>query len=189
VGVRKTMALLAAEAAVTVVAPEASEALRSLADDGRVIYRAEPFAPAHLEEAFLVIAATDQTAVNQAVAEAARTRGVLLNLAADAEETEGDFATMATVRRGDLLMGITTGGAGPSLAARIKQDLESQYKPYWKPYTDLLRTMRNIAKRDIADPEERTVALRRLAASETIQNCFVSGIGDPYQEAMKCLFL
>jgi precorrin-2 dehydrogenase/sirohydrochlorin ferrochelatase len=180
------MALLAAGAEVTVVAPEASPALRGLAEDGRITHLAEPFSPAHLEEAFLVIAATDRTEVNQMAADAARERGVLLNLAADAED--GDFATMAAVRRGDLVLGVTTGGAGPALAARIKQDLEARYGADWDRYVSLLGAMRIVAKRDITDPEERANALRRLAASDTVRSSFASGDGAAYEEAMRCLF-
>jgi precorrin-2 dehydrogenase/sirohydrochlorin ferrochelatase len=189
VGVRKASALIAAGAEVTVVAPEASPALRVLAEDGRVTHIAQPFDPVHLEEAFLVIAATDRSEVNQAVAGAARTRGVLLNLAADTDDAEeGDFAAMASVRRGDLVLGVTTGGAGPALTARIKQDLEGQYGLCWERYVALLGEMRSVAKRDIPDSEQRAKALRRLAASDTVRTCFTDGHGNAYEEAMKCLF-
>ena len=188
VGVRKAMALIAAGATVTVIAPEASPALRVLADDGRILYHAEMFTPAHLEEAFLVIAATDRREVNKAVADAARVRGVLLNLAADADDEAGDFATMAMVRRDDLILGVTTGGAGPALSAHIRRDLEAQYDLYWEPYVALLGAMRTIARRAIADPDERAIALRRLAASDTVRNCFATGTGSAYEEAMRCLF-
>ncbi len=189
VGARKASALLAAGAAVTVVAPQVCPALRALAKDGSVTHIAEPFTPAHLEEAFLVIAATDRSDVNQAAADAARARGILLNLAADTADAEdGDFATMATVRRGDLVLGVTTGGAGPALTARIRQDLEAQYGPHWERYVALLGVMRTIAKRDISDTEERARALRRLASSDTVRSCSADGSGDAYEEAMKCLF-
>ena len=189
VGVRKAMALIAAGATVTVIAPNASPALRVLADDGRVLYRAEPFTPAHLEEVFLVIAATDRSNVNQLVAKAARARGVLLNLAADADEADaGNFATMAMVRRDDLIIGVTTGGAGPALSAHIRRDLDAQYALYWESYVALLSAMRGVAKRNIADPDERAVALRRLAASDAVRNCFANGTGSAYEEAMRCLF-
>jgi precorrin-2 dehydrogenase/sirohydrochlorin ferrochelatase len=180
VGVRKSVALLGAGAEVTVVAPEASPALLVLANDGHVT---------HLEEAFLVIAATDRSEVNLAVADAARARGVLLNLAADTDDAEdGDFAAMASVRRGDLVLGVTTGGAGPALTARIKQELETHYGLHWERYVALLGAMRSVAKRDIPDPEQRAKALRRLAASDTVRTCFTDGSGDPYKEAMQCLF-
>ncbi|MBC8101875.1 MAG: bifunctional precorrin-2 dehydrogenase/sirohydrochlorin ferrochelatase, partial [Cytophagales bacterium] len=169
VGARKAMALLAAEAVVTVIAPEAGEALRVLAQDGRVTFLSEMFSPEQLEEAFLVIAATNRSEVNQMVAEAARARGVLLNLAAEAEEEAGDFAAMATVRRGDLVIGVTTGGAGPALTSRVRQDLEARFGLYWENYVALLGAMRGVAKREIADPDERAKALRRLAASEEVR--------------------
>src|SRR5205085_991699 len=121
VGARKASALCDAGATVVVISPEVTEKVINAAENGLLTHIPQPFAPEHLNEAFLAVAATDSPAVNAAVRAAARERGILLNLAADASdktgdatEDPGDFATMATVRRGDLLLALTTGGAGPA---------------------------------------------------------------------------
>ncbi|MGC4042699.1 MAG: bifunctional precorrin-2 dehydrogenase/sirohydrochlorin ferrochelatase [Armatimonas sp.] len=153
VGRRKADALREAGAEVTVLSLETTG----------------PFEETQLEGAFLVVAATDDPAVNDAVAQAAHQRGVLLNLAAPGEETdEGDFATMASVRRGSLLLAVTTGGAGPALSARLKRELHTQFGPEWALLTALLAEARAEAKKRIADPAERTERLRALANSETL---------------------
>ena len=187
VGGRKAAGLWEAGASVVVVAPELREAkLRELVAAGSVKYVEVPFMPTHLDHAFLAIAATDNARVNTAVAAAARARGVLLNHAADAEG--GDFATMATVRRGDLVVALTTGGAGPALTARLRRELDGQFGPEWAAYTALLGEMRTLAQQTLPDPQARTVALRRLAEREAVRELLARGETDAArQEALDCL--
>ena len=186
---RKVAALVEAGAAVTVVAPEVNGKIRELAAAGCVKVREEPFMPSHIHQAFLVIAATDSPAVNGAVADAARAGGALLNLAAPGDDSEsGDFATMATVRRGELLIALTTGGAGPAVAARLRRELDAQFGPEWTPYVALLREMRVAAKVRYDDDTTRTAALRRLAASDDVRHLLRAGDTEgARREALICL--
>jgi precorrin-2 dehydrogenase / sirohydrochlorin ferrochelatase len=193
VGARKVKALLEASATVVVVAPDACEEIRGLAENGAVTYFAEAFAPAHLDGAFLVIAATDLPAVNEAVARATRERGVLLNLSAPGDDAEsgdfGDFATMATVRRGGLLVALTTGGAGPALTAWLARQMGEQFGTEWAEYVSLMGEMRTAAKIRITDAAARTAALRRLAAADGIREKLAAGDRTAArEEAMACLF-
>lgn len=182
VGERRARALIEAGAEVVVVAPE-------LLHESGAAHVAAPFHPDHLDGAFLVIAATDRPEVNAAVAAAARARGLPVSLAAPGgDEDSGDFVTMAAVRRGDLLIAVTTGGAGPALAARLRRDLEAQFGPEWEPYIDLLREMRDMAKRQFAG-EQRTTALRRLAASDAVRARLAAGDAEgARREALACLW-
>jgi siroheme synthase-like protein len=181
VGERKARALVEAGANVVVVALALTAA--GLAEDvraGHVCHVAAPFTPEHLEGAFLAIAATDRPEVNAAVAHAARARGVLVNLAAppaenDARDDFGDFATMASVRRGDLLIAVSTGGAGPALAARLKRDLGERFGPEWADFVALLGEMRVCARQILPDEAARTSALRRLAASDAVRLALARG--------------
>ena len=210
VGERKARALAEAGANVIVVAPTLTSA--RLAEDveaGHVCHTAAAFAPEHLDGVFLAIAATDRPDVNAAVAQAARARGVLVNLAAPVEappapnsggagsgkpvalpvsgtpriggggglvaDDFGDFVTMAAVRRGDLLVAITTGGAGPALAARLKRELEERFGPEWADFVTLLGSLRAEAKQTLPDETARTAALRRLAASDAVRERIACG--------------
>lgn len=148
-----------------------------------------PFVETQLEGAFLVVAATDNPTVNEAIANAARERGILLNLAAPGEETdEGDFATMASVRRGSLLLAVTTGGAGPALSSRLKKELHTQFGPEWALLTALLAEARAEAKKRITDPTERAERLRTLANSETLLEKLRTGdFEGAMQETTECL--
>lgn len=192
VGERKALALMDAGAQVAVVAPAVTPTLAErLRADDRATHIETWFAPEHLHDAFLVVAATDSPPVNAAVAWAARERGALVNLAAPAEteaETEGDFVTMATVRRGELLLALTTGGAGPALTARLKREIEAQFGEEWGAYAALLREMRDEAKRRYADEKDRATALRKLAAADTVRTKLAAGDADGARaEARACL--
>ncbi len=127
VGVRKVAALLAAGGDVVVVAPEADPALETLADQGALRLVRHPFAPANLDGAFLALAATDDPRVNRAVADAARARGVLVNVADDPAAC--DFTVPATVRQGDVTLAVSTGGRSPAFARFLRQSLERWLTP------------------------------------------------------------
>ncbi len=168
-----------------------AEALREAGADVVVLSleTTGPFEEGQLDGAFLVVAATNNAEVNEVVARAARERGVLLNLAAPGDTTEsGDFATMASVKRGSLLLSVTTGGAGPALSARLRRELQSQFGPEWALFTALLAEVRHEAKRRITDPTERANRLRSLAESETVLEKIRAGdLDSAMEEAAACL--
>ena len=198
VGARKARALAEAGASVTVVAPEACDDLRALAEAGSVVHLAAPFTPELLErDTFLVVAATDKPEVNSLVVRIAREKRVLVNQAAPGDDGEesagggGDFATMAAVRRGDLLLALTTGGAGPALTARLRRQMESSFGPEWADYVSLLAEMRVEAKRRLAaaEPASRVAALRRLASCDAVRERLAAGDDEgAREEARACLF-
>jgi precorrin-2 dehydrogenase/sirohydrochlorin ferrochelatase len=113
---RKAEGLSRCGARVVVVSPEISWRPR----DG-VVWRRRTFRPADVRGAALVFAATDDPAVNRAVARAARARGVPANVA-DAPAW-CDFTLPSVFRRGKLTLAISTGGASPALARRLREDL------------------------------------------------------------------
>ena len=122
VAARKALRLIAAGARLSVIAPRLSEALAGLAAAGSLVHQERPYRDGDLEGALLAFAATDDAAVNRAVAAEARSRGILVDLL-DASR-EGDFTTPALLARGDLLITASTGGASPGLARRIIGELE-----------------------------------------------------------------
>lgn len=109
-------------AAVTVLAPELIAAVRAYADDGRARLLERPFAPGDTEGYFLVLVATDNGQVNRAVADEARSRGILVNAADDAANC--DFILPALVRRGDFAIAASTGGSSPAMARWLRERLE-----------------------------------------------------------------
>jgi precorrin-2 dehydrogenase/sirohydrochlorin ferrochelatase len=185
-------ALWEAGADVVVIAPILSEKLAEWVETGQVTHCAAQFEEKQLQGAFLVVAATNLPAVNTAVREAANAQNILVNVAG-AEEGEassdfGDFTTMATVRRGDLLIAIATGGAGPALSARLRRELEVKFGDEWGEYVSLLGKLRDAAKAHIPDATARAEALRRLAEDEGLFEKVMNGnYGAAWEEGLECL--
>ena len=133
---RKARKLLQAGAEVVVVSPAVLSELESIGAEIR--YR--PYEAGDLEGADLAFTATDSREVNAAVAREARERGVLVN-AAD-KPSEGDFAVPSTLRRGGLQVAVSTGGASPTLARRIRKELEASFGPEWAGVVEELEAAR-----------------------------------------------
>jgi siroheme synthase-like protein len=118
VALRKTRGLLEAGARVTVVAPEWLPEFEPLA----VRLEQRRFRISDLDGAFLVFAATNDRRVNRRIGDGAKRRGIPVNVADRAAEC--DFIVPARVRRGRLQAAVSTGGANPRLAARLRRELE-----------------------------------------------------------------
>lgn len=127
VAARKTLALLEADARVTVGAPTFDAALRTLAAEGRIALRPGRFEPGWLDAAWLVVAATDDRTVNAAVRDAATARRLWVNVVDDPELSA--FQVPAVVDRSPLVIAISSGGAAPVLARRVRERLEAMFDP------------------------------------------------------------
>uniref|UniRef100_A0A831TWP4 precorrin-2 dehydrogenase n=1 Tax=Geobacter metallireducens TaxID=28232 RepID=A0A831TWP4_GEOME len=127
VAARKCLLLLEAGARITVVASRLDPLLEELRAEGRIACHTRPYAAGDLVGAFLAFAATDDPAVNRAVAEDAQALGILVDITGAPEY--GSFTTPAAFRRGDLLITVSTGGKSPALARRISRELARQFGP------------------------------------------------------------
>lgn len=159
VAARKVAGLRAAGADVLLVSPDAAPALQTMAERGEIAWRRELYGTACLAGVFLVMACTDSREVNAAVTREASERGLLV-LCAD-DPGAGSFVSPATVRRGDLLLTVSTGGAGPTLAAVLRERLEAEYGPEWAEMVEIVGSMRESVK---TNPGEagRKAAVRRV---------------------------
>ncbi|NLZ17320.1 MAG: bifunctional precorrin-2 dehydrogenase/sirohydrochlorin ferrochelatase [Desulfobulbaceae bacterium] len=126
---RKTTGLLTAGAQVRIISPELTATLRQYALEGRISWLSQPFAPEDVADAFLVFAATSSPEVQAEVCTAAHRAGCLVNMV-DAPEL-CDFHVPAILRRGDLVLAVSTAGTSPALAAwlkaRLEQDIGGEY--------------------------------------------------------------
>ncbi len=173
VGESKVAGLLAAQARVRVVAPEATATLQEWALAGRVDWAAREFEPADLEGAALVVVATSSPDLNARVFRLARERRVLCNVVDDPAHC--DFYYPAIVRRGDLQIAISTGGRSPALAQRLRQELEEQFAPEYADWLEALGRARDeLRARDDLDAETRRRLLHFLARPESFEE-FRSG--------------
>ncbi len=145
---RKARKLLQARAKVVVISPDVRPEIESMAAE--VCRR--PYREGDLEGAFLAFAATNRREVNAAVAREAREKGIPVNVADD--PTEGDFALPSTLRRGRLQVAVSTGGASPTLARRIRRELESAFGFEWAGVVEELSRARRNGHRAEDDLEE-----------------------------------
>jgi siroheme synthase-like protein len=122
VAARKTRSLLDAGAVVTVVSPTLSESLASLVGSQAVIWIARPYASGDLANAFLAVAATDDSAVNRLVVDDARASRVLVG--GVERDLDADFLGAATVRAEDVVVAVGTGGSSPAFARILCAEIE-----------------------------------------------------------------
>jgi len=160
VAAEKTAGLLDCDARVTVVAPEVSAELRL--PGVTVVERA--FEEADADGRFLVLAATDDRAVNAAVSRAAAARATPCNVADDPELCS--FILPAVVRRDPIVVGVSTGGASPALAQRVRDDVADLLGPRHAELARLLQALRPWARRHFATYEERRDFFQQLVAEE-----------------------
>ena len=160
IATRKVQGLLDADALVVVVSPALCEALATLAVQGVITYQARPFRADDVLGCTLVIGATDQLEVNRAVCKAARAHDVWVNIVDTPEAC--DFIAPAIVRRGPLQIAISTGGHSPTLAKRIRMQLEEAYGPEYGRLLEKLGRERQRIRHLIRDPDLRKAYYERL---------------------------
>ncbi|GLH65362.1 NAD(P)-binding protein [Parageobacillus sp. G301] len=157
---RKIHGLLEAKANITVVAPTITSGIQQLEAAGKLIWRQKTFSPDDLEEAWVVIAATNNRDVNEAVAKAAKPYQ-LINIADDPERS--NFHVPAVIRRGRLTIAISTGGASPTIAQQIRRQLEELYDDDYGRYIDFLYECRQWILRNVHDEQKRKELFKAIA--------------------------
>jgi len=137
---RKVKLLHNADADLIVVSPKFSDSLSDFLEDGRIKYLEENFRENHLENSFLVIAATSDREVNRKVSKSAREKNILVNVIDDKELS--NFTLTANFNRGNLMIAVSTAGASPALSASIKERLKEEFGPAYSIYLDILERLR-----------------------------------------------
>ncbi len=154
IGLEKVEGLLACDGEVTLIAPTALEALQAYAREGSIRWEQRPYAgPADLEGVFMAIAATDDTDVNIAVYDDAERRAMLVNVV-DVPPL-CNFILPAIVRTGPLAIAISTAGASPALAKRMKREIEGQFGAEYARLAILLNEVRGWAKGTLPTYQDR----------------------------------
>lgn len=159
VATQKVASLLPAKAHIVIVSPTLHDTLQPLAESGQITWKQKEFEPRDLDDAILIIAATNETAVNEAVQEAAQ-HWQLINRTD--QQSESDFITPAIVRRGPLVLTVSTSGASPALARKIKADLEDQFDEIYEDYVCFLQQARLMIAAKYDKGSQRRAALQAL---------------------------
>ena len=153
VGLEKVEGLLACDADVTLVAPDAVPELEELAAEGSIAWERRAFGPADLEGKFMAIAATSDTDVNISVYDAAERRAMLVNVV-DVPPL-CNFILPAIVRSGPLAIAISTAGASPALAKRMKREISEAFGEPYARLAVMLNDARGWAKGNLPTYQDR----------------------------------
>ena len=156
---RKITGLIEAMAVVTVISPKLTPELMRYAEEGKLTWKEKDFTAEDIQDAFLVIAATNQPEINHAVKKAAAPHQ-LISLVDDPEES--DFILPAVVNQGKLSITVSTSGASPILAKKIKREIADQYGPEYKEYVDFLYSCRKKILEEINDPKIKKLLLSEI---------------------------
>ena len=153
-------------AEVRVVSPTITPGLRRLAATGLIRHIHRRWRLADLRGAWLVYAATDDRVVNHEIAVRARAGGCLVNAVNTPEE--GNVLVPAVMRRGDLVIAISTGGVSPALARTLRRELTRQFGAEYQAFLALLGQARRLLGEKVRSEARRRLLLRRLVESNVL---------------------
>jgi len=133
----------------------------ALRDAGAVVevFANGAWTPSDLDGAFIVVASSDDATERDAIADAARERGALVNVMDDVPNC--DFAAPAIVRRGDLAIAIGTGGRSPAIAREVREELEERYGPEWGEVLEIVGEVRAETVAELPDLRVRAARWHR----------------------------
>ena len=154
-------------AKIVVVSPRAVQTVKEQARAGEITWHQRVFLASDVRGAFLVIAATNSSEVNDTVFRACRARRVLCNAVDDPEHC--DFFYPAVVRRGLLQIAISTNGRAPALAAQLRRDLEDQFGPHWSSWVEQVGKLRREIRGQKLPAETRRQLVLQLASADAFR--------------------
>lgn len=164
VGLEKVEGLLACGADVLLVAPDAVPALQELAAEGSIRWERREYRSGDLEGCLIAIAATDDTDVNIAVSDDAEQRAMLVNVV-DVPPL-CNFILPAIVRTGPLAVAISTAGASPALAKRMKREIGELFGEPYATLAILLNDVRGWAKDTLPTYQDRKEFFEGIVGGE-----------------------
>jgi siroheme synthase-like protein len=154
IGLEKVEGLLACDGDVTLIAPTAHPDLEEMAAEGSIKWEKRPYAgAADLEGVFMVIAATNDSEVNIGVFDDAEKRAMLVNIV-DVPPL-CNFILPAIVRTGPLAIAISTAGASPALAKRMKREISALFGEDYARLAVILNDARGWAKGTLPTYQDR----------------------------------
>ncbi len=188
VGLEKVEGLLACDGDVTLIAPEAHPELAQLALEGSIRWERREYQPGDLDGALIAIAATDDSELNIRVFEDAEARSMLVNVV-DVPPL-CNFILPAIVRNGPLAVAISTAGASPALAKRMKKEIGELFGEPYAVLAMLLNDVRGWAKANLPTYQDRKEFFESIVGGqpdpiELLRNGDVQGVRELIEDAMR----
>jgi precorrin-2 dehydrogenase/sirohydrochlorin ferrochelatase len=167
VGTRKVKTLLACGARVTVVSPEATPELETLAAHEHIVLKRRDYRNSDQQGIFLTIGATDDTALNSRIHRDAEQGGRLCNIAD--QPALCNFVLPSVIRQGDLTIAISTSGQSPAFAKYLRRQMQERFGPEYGILLDLMGAVRRRLLRNEHAPEAHKPLFERLIAAGLLE--------------------
>jgi precorrin-2 dehydrogenase/sirohydrochlorin ferrochelatase len=161
---RKTRALLKIGADVTIISPEITKRIDKEKLKGKIKHVSRQYKKGDSKKAFVIIAATDSYEINKKVSQDAP---CLVNVVDSPSLC--NFIVPSVIRRGPLIIAISTSGISPALSKSIRRELDRLYTPEFAKYLKLLEKIRGRAMKEIPVKKKRTEFLKSLASEKMIK--------------------
>jgi precorrin-2 dehydrogenase/sirohydrochlorin ferrochelatase len=181
---RKTLSLLAAGAKVVVTSPSVTPGLHKLSRSNEIMLRIKEFDASDVEGCALVVAATDNRDVNTRAARECKARGILVNAAVPPEESS--FIVPSVVERGALMIAVSTSGASPALAKKIRRDIEQRFGPEYGQFLALFASIRTQVQAAVPDEVTRIKIYNAIVDSDVL-DLFKQGRPQEAEERMRTI--
>ncbi len=182
VAARKIGMLLQSQARVTVVSPELCPAVRELADKGAIEYHQTRFIPEFLDEAILVIAATDDTIVNAEVSVAAKELRIPVNVVDSPDLCT--FIMPSVIDRSPIVVAVSSGGAAPVLARTLRARMETLIPASYGRLGALAGSFRDKVKAHFKRPADRRLFWEKIIQGPVAEMVF-AGQDDAAKAALE----
>ncbi|QBX60567.1 Hypothetical protein SaO217_2503 [Staphylococcus aureus] len=152
---------------MTVISPTITEKLQNMVDKGVVIWKGKEFEPSDIVDAYLVIAATNEPRVNEAVKQALPEHALFNNVG---DASNGNVVFPSALHRDKLTISVSTDGASPKLTKSIMAELEALYPPSYSSYIDFLYTCRQKIKLLDITYNEKQQLLSQIVSQEYLNH-------------------
>ncbi|CCO24555.1 precorrin-2 dehydrogenase/sirohydrochlorin ferrochelatase family protein [Maridesulfovibrio hydrothermalis] len=165
VGVRKLKSLLECDPAnVTVLdTAEPSAEMHEICRDKRVDFEKRPFFPDDLDDKFMALACTSNTAVNRQIADLCEKNNILCNIADFPDGS--NFIVPSVIRQGDLTLAVSTGGSSPAFTKKVRRELQNVFGPHYASFITLMGRIRPMVLDLGKETSQNTALFRQLVAS------------------------
>ncbi|HDI0103347.1 TPA: NAD(P)-binding protein [Staphylococcus aureus] len=152
---------------MTVISPTITEKLQNMVDNGVVIWKEKEFEPSDIVDAYLVIAATNEPRVNEAVKKALPEHALFNNVG---DASNGNVVFPSALHRDKLTISVSTDGASPKLTKSIMAELEALYPPSYSSYIDFLYACRQKIKVLDITYNEKQQLLSQIVSQEYLNH-------------------
>ena len=164
---RKVESLLAADGRVKVVSPEATPAVEAWGREGKIAIEKRLFQPSDLTGVFMVFAATDDRKLHEKIFRLCEEKNILLNVV-DVPDL-CNFIMPSVLRRGELMVAVSTNGASPALSKKVRRELEKLFGDEYELFLEWMKEARTAILKEVPEQKKRQAIFQGLVDSPVLE--------------------